>query len=68
MIYVGVGENYGVDLGNGYRESSVFYLGFTAFSLKHPTVERDCMAIHMQKVTRARDLTGRACKRNLQVD
>jgi hypothetical protein len=67
MIDVSVGQDYGVDFGDGDRESSIFYLGFTAFSLKHPAIERDCMAVHVQKVARARDLAGRACKRNLQV-
>jgi hypothetical protein len=67
MVYMGMGEDYGVNFGDGDRESSVFCLGFTAFSLKHSAIERDCMAVHVQKVARARDLAGRACKRNLQV-
>ena len=67
MVYMGMGEDYGVNFGDGDGESSVFYLGFTASSLKHSAVERDCMSVHVQKVARARDLAGRACKRNLQV-
>jgi hypothetical protein len=62
-----VRENYGIDFGYWRGKSSIFFFRFAALSLKHPAVECDCMAVHVQQVTRARDLPGRASERNLQV-
>lgn len=62
MIYVSVGENYCVQIGNWYRELPVLFGRLTSLSLEHSTVERNRVSIDVKQVAGTRDFPGRTGK------
>jgi hypothetical protein len=58
MVDVGVRENDGVEVLDRNRKRTVLLRRFLTLSLKHPTVEGDCIPVDLQQVTRSGDFPG----------
>jgi hypothetical protein len=67
VIDVCVREHDSIEILDWNGKGSVFLGSLTAFSLKHPAVERNRVPVDVQQMTRPGDFAGRADKRNLQV-
>ena len=66
MIDVCVRQHDGIQLFDRVWQLSILLSGFLASSLKHPAVERDRIAVDVEQMTRAGDLTRGSDKRYLQ--
>jgi hypothetical protein len=66
MVDMSVREDDGVEVLDRQRQLAVLIRRFVPPPLKHPTVERDCMPVYVQKMTGARDLACGTDERYLQ--
>src|SRR2546423_6364616 len=66
VVDMGVRKNDCVKILDRHRKPSVLISRILSLSLKHPTVERDCVSVYMQQVTGTGDFSCRADKRYLQ--
>jgi hypothetical protein len=60
-------EDYCVQILDRDWKSAVLLGGFLAFSLKHPTVERDGVSVDVQEMAGAGDLTRSSDEGYLQI-
>jgi hypothetical protein len=66
MVYVGVRQNNGIQIGDCNRKLSVFLVRFASPPLKHAAIQRHGMPVDVQQVTRARYFASCACKSYFQ--
>ena len=66
VVVVGVRDDHRVQLAGVERELAVGALGIDSFRIKQPAIEQDPLGTDLQQVGAARDLSGRAVKRDSQ--